>query len=82
MEAVYIAAAALVLSACAVFLVWPLTGQAICGDMGEIEPMGAASAMAVFATTAGCGGVALLSAALSSLRIMGLNPGEILSRLS
>nr|WP_296463437.1 ABC transporter permease [uncultured Acetatifactor sp.] len=83
MEAVYIAAAALVLSACAVFLVWPLTGQVIYGDMGEIETMGAASTMAVFAAAAGCGvWVALLSVALSSLRIMGLNPGEILSRLS
>ena len=83
MEAVYIAAAALVLSACAVFLVWPLTGQVIYRDMGEIEPMGAASTMAVFAATAGCGmWVALLSVALSSLRIMGLNPREILSRLS
>lgn len=83
MEAVYIAAAALVLSACAIFLVWPLTGQVIYGDMGEIETMGAASTMAVFAAAAGCGvWVALLSVALSSLRIMGLNPGEILSRLS
>ena len=83
MEAVYIAAAALILSACAIFLVWPLTGRAIYGDMGEIDLMGAVSTVAVFAAAAGCGVlVALLSVALSSLRTMGLNPGKILSRLS
>lgn len=83
MEAVFIAAAALVLSACAVFLLWPLLGGAVYRNMGEIEQVGAGSAIALFAATAGCGmWVLLLSTALSSLGAMRLNPREILSRLS
>ena len=79
MEVIFIAAAALVLTPCTVFLIW----QAIYGNIGEIEPINAASTVAIFAITAGCGvSVLLLSTALSSLGAMRLNPKEILSKLS
>ena len=79
MEAVFIAAAALVLSACASFLILGLIGRVI----REIKPIGAVSTIAIFAVTAGCGmSVLLLSTALSSLGAMRLNPKEILSKLS
>lgn len=84
MEAVFIAAAALVLSAGAVFLIWPMIGKRIYGNIeGIAEPTGTVPAIAVFAVTAGCGIlVLLLSAALSSVGIMRMNPKEILSKLS
>lgn len=83
METVFIAAAALVLSACAIFLIWVPVGDAIGGSICEIKPIGAVSTIAIFAVTAGCGvSVLFLSAALSSLGAMGLNPKEILSKLS
>lgn len=79
MEAVFIAAAALVLSACAIFLILGLIGRVI----REIKPIGAVSTIAIFAVTAGCGmSVLLLSTALSSLGAMRLNPKEILLKLS
>lgn len=79
MEAVFIAAAALVLSACASFLI----GMFIYWSLEEIEPIGAVSTIAIFAVTAGCGmSVLFLSTALSSLGAMRLNPKEILSKLS
>lgn len=78
-EAVFIAAAAFVLAPCVVFLIWEI----IYGNMGEIETINAASTIAIFAVTAGCGvSVVLLSTALSSLGAMRLNPKEILSKLS
>lgn len=79
MEAVFIAAAALVLSACASFLI----GKFIYWRLGEIEPIGAVSTIAIFAVTAGCGmSVLLLSTALSCLGAMRMKPKEILSKLS
>lgn len=79
MEAVFIAAAAYVLAACAIVLTW----RGIYGNLGVIEPIGAVSTIVLFAVTAGCGAaVLLLSTALSSLRAMRLKPKEILSKLS
>lgn len=81
MEVLFIAAAAIALSACVICLIWPLIGDTI--YRSEIEPIGAASAMAVFGVTAGCGVlVLLLSTALSSLRAMRQNPKEIFSEWS
>lgn len=83
MEAVFIAAAAFVLAVWAIFLIWPLVGEAIYRSMGEIEPIGTVSTIAIFAAAAGCGVLALLlSTALSNLRAMRLNPKEILAKLS
>ena len=84
MEAVFIAAAALILSAGAVFLIWPLLDKTIYGSIeGIAEPTGTVPAIAIFAVTAGCGIlVLLLSAALSSVGAMRMNPKEILSKLS
>ena len=83
MEALFLAAAALVLSAVAVFLIWPLTGGSVYGSIEGMEPISAVSAIAIFAATAGCGVfVLLLSTALSSLGAMRLHPKEILSTLS
>lgn len=83
LEAVFLAAAALVLSACAVFPLWPLLGGAVYRDMDQIEQISAGSAIALLGLTAGCGVWALfLSTALSSLGAMRLSPREILSRLS
>ena len=79
MEAVFVAAAALVLSACASFLILGLIGRII----SEIRPIGAVSTIAMFAVTAGCGmSVLLLATALSSLGAMRLDPKEILSKSS
>lgn len=78
-EVIVIAAAALVLTPCAVYLVW----HTIYGNIGEIESIDAASTVSIFAITAGCGvSVLFLSTALSSLGVMRLNPKEILSKLS
>ena len=83
MEAVFIAAAAFILSVCTIFLIWVPIGDAIGGSISEITPIGAASAIAIFAITVGCGIlVLLLSTAFSSLGAMRLNPKEILSKLS
>lgn len=80
MEAIFIAAAALALSAGVILLIWPLIGKSI---YGSIEPAGAVSAMVIFAATAGCGVLALLFAtAFSNVGAMRLNPKEILSKLS
>lgn len=79
MEAVFVAAAALVLSACASFLILELVGRII----GETRTIGAVSTIAIFAVTAGCGmSVLLLSTALSSLGAMRLDPKKILSKSS
>lgn len=80
MEAIFIAAAALALSAGVILLIWPLIGKSI---YGSIEPVGAVSAMVIFAATAGCGVLALLLATeFSNVGAMRLNPKEILSKLS
>lgn len=83
MEAIFIAAAGLVLSAMAVSLIWPLIGKSIYGSIARMEPIDAVSTIAIFAATAGCGIFVLLSStALSSVGAMRLNPKEILSKLS
>lgn len=83
-EAVLIAAAALVLSAIATFLIWPLTGSSIAGRIEVMAAQtGAVPTIAMLAAAAAWGVVALLlSTVLSSVGVMRLNPKEILSKLS
>ena len=83
METVFIAAAALVLSACAISLLLPLLGRAVYRNMDETVQVGAGSVIALLAAAAGCGvWVLFLSTAFSILGDMRRKPGEILSRLS
>lgn len=83
-EAVLIAAAALVLSAIATFLIWPLTGSSIAGRIEVMAAQtGAVPTIAMLAAAAAWGVVALLlSTVLSSVGVMRLNPKEIFSKLS
>lgn len=79
LETIMVAVAAL--SVCTIFLIWPLMGRSIYGDI--VVPLDAVSMVAVFAETVLCGvSVLLLSTALSSLGTMRLSPKEILSKLS
>ncbi|MBD5457185.1 MAG: FtsX-like permease family protein [Lachnospiraceae bacterium] len=83
-ETAMIAVAALALSVCVIFLIWPQMGKGIYENMSSIMgPLDAVSIISVFAITAGCGMlVLLLSTVLSSLGAMRLSPKEILSKLS
>lgn len=81
LEILLIAIAALALSACIIFLIWPLMGRSIYGDI--VVPLDTVSMIAIFAETVLCGVLVLLfSTALSSLGTMRLSPKEILSKLS
>ena len=83
-ETAMIAVAALAISVCVIFLIWPHMSKGIYKDMSSI--MGALdtiSAIFVLVVTAGCGTLVLsLSIILSSLGAMRLSPKEILSKLS